>query len=355
MKKAKRKIVDEVSAMATGKRKPMKKVSAMAKGRSNSTMAGRTSRGSTSASFALVSLSHGFIPLSFSHLQRNSKLPQQKAMTPFEVGHMKLHGEETKIQRSASSNGLVCFTNTKAIFVFNPSTHDCVTIPPLPLFANILAFYFDPKNQSYKIFMTTNTQDFWCKFELVTGSWKGVRHPPPRTWFPAFVKGAWLLTIGSTGYGICLSDRFHLFIFDMEREEWESVDLPLELQRKEPLSFKLVEWGERVCLIHGFGRSELEIWGLSQEKRWEKLIKMSLGKDCKFNFQELRPAVHCLQMVLQGNSLFIADTIGKTEVEMYVFNVKRCKLNGCLKRNWGSPGLNVLPFTPSRFRCAYSS
>ncbi|KAL4202844.1 hypothetical protein AMTRI_Chr02g223250 [Amborella trichopoda] len=136
---------------------------------------------------------------------------------------------------TVSSEGLLCYYHSRKrgdplnFYVCNPITQDYIVIPPLHSEPSSHAFHFDPLNQIFKILVFSDQNwmggfpTYWI-FSSSIGSWKRLEgsHAPTNR-LP-------LLCVKGTSYGI--TDDRKIIAFDMEREEWESINLPSNLQAK---------------------------------------------------------------------------------------------------------------------------
>ncbi|ERN02098.1 hypothetical protein AMTR_s00045p00159230 [Amborella trichopoda] len=288
----------------------------------------------------LITMSDRFYSLNSSDLKSNCRVPLIELPSQSLVAQEVYSLVKVCLRSSVSSHGLVCFTTSNAgsntLFLYNPTTQR-THYPPKPLWPYKVEGPLTNSKQPLSILYDT----FLC------------------------VSGA------CYGMFIDVHDRCSVEIFLFEEDVWGSVALPLEVEENLKLPFetkeqvrrqhscKLVGWGERVCLVHAFGKGKLGIWSLSDEKRWEKVIlKEDLGSfkfrptDCSYG------NCHKAQMnvILHQHTLLVCKR-KRTYADIYMHR-DFMKKSGREKFKWpygnrGDPFINIIPYNPSLYSFKY--
>ncbi|ERM97799.1 F-box only protein 8 [Amborella trichopoda] len=340
---------------------------------------------SSSDPSAILTLRNRLFSFSLSELEACSKVPMRELM--FGRASEEEGKQQLFVRLSASSHGLVCFIASTVLgysltfCVCNPMTREFFTHPRLrirdpgkQLVLKGFGFQFDPHNQTFKILLcamicgmaySLPIEIQYHLFDSSTRLWKRVLDPPLDSGYPISPCDATYLCTGGACYEVFINNHFRrsVAIFDMDKEVWEIIALPLQvaetlsrLSASEAISCKLVSWRKKVCFIHAFGNGKLGIWSLSEEKKWKQVtIEADVGN---FTFlqsrgRNVRPG---MDVILQQHALLVSKKKARG-LEIYLHKDFK-KSGGVKKIKWpygeeNDSFINIIPYEPSLFSCKF--
>ncbi|KAL4189828.1 hypothetical protein AMTRI_Chr08g167390 [Amborella trichopoda] len=279
-----------------------------------------------SDTFALASNGQGFIFLQNSKNFTQNYSNLAPPLTLSVSGHL---------NHFVCSNGIVSYTIIKNpnIYVCNPVTKQHLTFP-FHHFCHptILGFYFNPvilpqKGERFTMFVSATE---FSMLSSATGHWKQIAASQDiMCWKqPA-------ICVDGICYQVFNECPNMVSAFDMEKENWEHIPLPV-MDEYEVSFTKLVEQEGRVCLVRSAEKNKFEIWRLIKEiKKWEKVLGPFMVRE--FGFK----TAHQWSIIPHRRSLFFARVSFCGIEQLYLYK------NGHLRRkfNWVRHG--IFPFTPT--------
>ncbi|KAK8629859.1 hypothetical protein V6N13_078685 [Hibiscus sabdariffa] len=182
----------------------------------------------------------------------------------------------------ASSNGLLCFCSSSAIYICNPLTKDSVELPKLSSESGILGFGFSPTTKEYKVLdiiyqrkiprSNSLLAPFQSKvrvFTLGDSQWRSLGMAPYQ-----FVVRQSQVTVCGRLHWISqeVRTRDRIISFDLTAEQFQAIPLAdhVNLERR---FFELVALRGHLCVAASNADCGLDIWVMKEYNVKESWVK----------------------------------------------------------------------------------